>query len=201
MESLRLLLVILMSQLEVRAPDQEIATDHAQVLSNLLNEVQMLHGKTLSGSRKVKNPGSSRNFDLGDQSDASLIHGIWRSSRWEAWIPQSNLDVNQNLKFPNHQQLHKSTPPRATTATLEMTEGSENQIALTAQALESWGNKRVSCAKTQNGSWFSQVYEQHPNYVVWISARAATASVAMQDFIMYAQGREALERRALRANA
>eukprot|EP00435_Cladocopium_sp_Y103_P010502 s4711_g2.t1 len=59
MESLRLLLVILMSQLEVRAPDQEIATDHAQVLSNLLNEVQsqkgrieqpskMLQGRTLS---------------------------------------------------------------------------------------------------------------------------------------------------------
>jgi hypothetical protein len=218
MESLRLLLVILMSQLEVRAPDQEIATDHAQVLSNLLNEVQsqkgrieqlskMLQGKTLSGSpRRTKSNGSSRNFEIGDQSDAS-----WDLEELEmgsmGLIPTTNMNMNMNqptahrLKMPKQSTTAQSSPPRATAAAQGANDVPESQIALTAQALESWGNKRVSWGKTHNGSRFSEVYEQHANYVAWISARSATANVAMQDFIMYAQAREALEHRALRASA
>eukprot|EP00435_Cladocopium_sp_Y103_P043012 s379_g12.t1 len=46
---------------------------------------------------------------------------------------------------------------------------SENQLALTAQALESWGNKRASWGKTHNGRRFTEIYEEHASYVDWIS--------------------------------
>eukprot|EP00435_Cladocopium_sp_Y103_P018863 s1565_g4.t1 len=219
MESLRLLLVILMSQLEVRAPEQEIALDHAQVLSSLLNEVQsqkdrieqlsrMLQGRTLSGSpRKAKVPGSNRNFDLGDLSDQS-----WDLEEME---PEAVMEPNVNQRGasrPASTTTTTSARPKiskpATAATspsvnppmnLNAIPTQESTIALTAQALEGWGNKRVSWGKTHNGSRFAEVYEGFPSYVSWISARANSANAAMQDFIMYAQAREALERQALRA--
>ena len=218
MESLRLLLVILMSQLEVRAPDQEIATDHAQVLTSLLSEVQnqknrieqmskMLQGRTLSGSpRKHKAAGSTRAFDIGDLSDES----------WDLEEPnldkvtQQSLEMNSNVTSASSNRTSGNRPPlqvshpapRPSTPAIEIMHSTqENQIALTAQALESWGNKRASWGKTHNGTRYAEIYEQYPSYVTWIRARAGTANAAMQDFIMYIQARESLERQALRGNA
>ena len=74
----------------------------------------------------------------------------------------------------------------------------EGQLALTAQALESWGNKRVSWGKTHNGRRFTEVYEEHQSYVDWVSARAKNATPAMQDFIAYCQARSDMEKQALR---
>ena len=122
-------------------------------------------------------------------------------------MPTTNMNVNlhqstaHRQKMPKQSTVVQSSPQRTTAAATGANDVPESQIALTAQALESWGSKRVSWGKTHNGSRFSEVYEQHPNYVAWISARSATANVAMQDFIMYAQAREALEHRVLRASA
>lgn len=81
-----------------------------------------------------------------------------------------------------------------------MSTPSNQQLALTAQALELWGNKRVSWGKKHPGSRFAEVYESDPDYLPWVTARAKTANAAMLDFIGYIQARQSLEAQAIPQN-
>ena len=201
-----MLLVILMSQLEVRAPDQEIAPDNAQILSNLLQEVQSQKGRIeqltgMLGSPKrqyPRNPGM--HFEIGSQSARS-------DASWD--LEEPNSDLIPPPRMPMHAMSNPRTAPqipsRAASSAARAIPKREpapsvlqnDQVAITAQALESWGNKRVSWGKTHNGSRYAEVYEQFPDYLTWITARANSANAAMQDFIMYIQARESLEHQAL----
>ena len=105
-------------------------------------------------------------------------------------------------KSPPRKSPQHVTPTTTTTSTQIQVRPNEsyqgNQLALTAQAVESWGNKRVSWGRTHNGKRFAEVYEDYQSYVEWISARARNATPAMQDFITYCQARSDMEKQALR---
>ena len=125
-------------------------------------------------------------------------------------VIQQNLEMNANVTSTSSNRTSGTRPKmqvnypmsRTNPPAIEiMPSPQENQIALTAQALESWGKKRASWGKTHNGTRYAEIYEQYPSYVTWIRARAGTANAAMQDFIMYIQARESLEHQALRGNA
>ena len=199
MESLRMLLIILMNQIEVKAPDSVISEHHASSLLNLLDHVNAQKEKIEELStmlQETRSPKKTRAYpgaqppNRGDQSDQS----------WE--LEEEEEMIAAGIASPPRVNLPRSTPAAAAKSgqrnANEQSHSQENQLALTAQAIESWGNKRVSWGKTHSGKRFATVYEEFPPYVEWIKARAATANPAMQDFITYAQAREDMEHQALK---
>ena len=107
-----------------------------------------------------------------------------------------------SLTPPTKMVTQKSTAasviPRSNAPRTTQVETNSSQLALTAQALESWGNKRVSWGRTHTGKRFAEIYEEQASYVDWITARARTATPAMQDFITYCQARQDMESQAVR---
>ena len=189
MESLRVLLMILFNQIEIKSPDQVISEQHARSLELLLDQVNSQKERVEELSKILqenqsprKDPRGFKPRNRGDQSDHS----------WE-------LEEEEEMLAAMQPSPPRTTKTRAgtSTATVPPANSNENQLALTAQAIESWGNKRVSWGKTHNGKRFMAVYEEYPQYVEWIKARANTATAAMQDFITYARAREDMEHRAL----
>ena len=75
-----------------------------------------------------------------------------------------------------------------------------NQIALTQQALHSWGQKVINWGKKHPGKTFQTVYETDNSYVRWVLARMGNMNEEMEDFGNYALTRQRLEAAALNAN-
>ena len=80
MEHLRMLLIILMNQIEVKAPDQEISDHHANSLQSLLEHVNNQKDKIeelakalkeVKSPRKCRGPTGSTPREHGDLSDYS----------------------------------------------------------------------------------------------------------------------------------
>eukprot|EP00435_Cladocopium_sp_Y103_P026438 s424_g6.t1 len=201
MESLRMLLIILMNQIEVKAPDQEISANHANSLQSLLEHVntQKQRIEELSqiikenrSPKKTRGPAGPMQSENGDLSDHS-----WELEEEEELIAAAAAPKSPPKRSqPRSSAAPATYPNNASRPTTESVSGT--QLALTAQALESWGNKRVSWGRTHNGKRYTEVYEEHGSYVDWIKARAKNATPAMQDFITYAQAREDMEHQAVR---
>jgi hypothetical protein len=197
MESLRMLLIILMNQIEVKAPDQEISDHHASSLQSLLEHVNNQKEKieelakalkTVQSPRKSRGNNGPKPSEPGDLSDFS----------WEL----EEEELMASMTIPSKRTAPRMTPTNVTLRNQVpqpvQVQTNENQLALTAQAVESWGNKRVSWGKTHNGKRFAEVYEESNSYVDWITARAKNATPAMQDFITYCRAREDMENQAVR---
>lgn len=84
-------------------------------------------------------------------------------------------------------------PAPSTPATVPAAPMAGTQLVHTAQALESWGCKRISWGKKHSSKQYREVYEIDPGYVEWIRARASTLTPAMADFLTYCQAREGVE--------
>lgn len=197
MESLRMLLIILMNQIEVKAPDQEITVQHATSLQALLANVNAQKDRIEELSQVLKEARSPKRPSSRAGPSPSEI-GALSDHSWE-------LEEEEEIKAATRTPPKKSQPRAQGAATMSNLNHNlipennrEGQLALTAQALESWGNKRVSWGKTHNGRRFTEVYEEHQSYVDWISARAKNATPAMQDFITYSQARSDMEKQAMR---
>ena len=200
MESLWMLLIILFNQIEIKAPDQVISEHHASSLQNLLEQVNVQKDRIEELSKILQDNRSPRKTRVspgtkppsrGDLSDHS-----WELEEEEMMLTNANA---LPASPPTRTSTRIPVTATATTKPIRLTPENqqENQLALTAQAIESWGSKRVSWGKTHNGKRFMTVYEEFPQYVDWITARASTANAAMQDFITYSQARNDMEHQAL----
>jgi hypothetical protein len=197
MESLRMLLIILMNQIEVKAPDQEITVQHATSLQSLLANVNAQKDRIEELSQILKENRSPKRTSSRAGPSPSEI-GVLSDHSWE-------LEEEEEIRAATRTPPKKSQPRSQGASTMSHLNHNlipennrEGQLALTAQALESWGNKRVSWGKTHNGRRFTEVYEEHQSYVDWVRARAKNATPAMQDFITYCQARSDMEKQALR---
>ena len=197
MESLRMLLIILMNQIEVKAPDQEISDHHANSLQSLLEHVcnqkekieELAEAlKAIKSPRKSRGNGGPKPSEPGDLSDFS-----WELEEEELMASMTIPSKRTAPRVMPTNVTHRNQVPLPVPV-----QTNENQLALTAQAVESWGNKRISWGKTRNGKRFAEVYEENNSYVDWITARAKNATPAMQDFITYCRAREDMESQAVR---
>jgi len=76
-----------------------------------------------------------------------------------------------------------------------------HQVALTQQALTSWGQKKVTWGKKHPGKTYQVVYDGDQGYVKWVMARLGNLSEDVEDFANYAVTRQRLEMAAMNVNS
>ena len=150
MESLRMLLIILMNQIEVKAPDQEITVQHATSLQSLLANVNAQKDRIEEPSQILKENRSPKRTSSRAGPSPSEI-GVLSDHSWE-------LEEEEEIRAATRTPPKKSQPRSQGASTMSHLNHNlipennrEGQLALTAQALESWGNKRVSWGKHTMG--------------------------------------------------
>lgn len=242
MESLKLLLVVLMSLIEIRNPEQEVPQETANNVVQLLTEVRTQRGHIEEIARILNDRESQRSQPAPVMSPirqpgvpTQLIMSHMEQEEWELEFSQVSEDqvtteaagiLNRPLPGLHHgvpstspttsrtsmaasRQVIPQVSSRPVSAPMTVpfnppaampntspVDPQNSQIAMTSQALELWGNKRVSWGKKHPGARFAQVYEEDGDYLTWIMARSRNATPQMQDFIMYINARRALEQQA-----
>ncbi len=165
-ESLKFLLVILMSQLEAVDPERAVLDDQAQAIQRLNNEVMSQRNRIEEIAHLLRQPGSpSRSeFNLStalisdDESEHVDLAGLPMAetsppTRTPATVTSQRAAptramVNPSVPAPSNPANYPaptSTTPTAVVAAATTMPGT--QLVHTAQALESWGNKRISWGK------------------------------------------------------
>lgn len=201
--------VILMSQLEVLDSDRAVPDDQAQAIQRLNNEVISQRNRIEEIARLLRQPGSPSRFDLNLSttlnSDDEFEHvDLAGLPTGETSPPRRSRATGTSLRVntsrtQTSQPVVTSTPATypvpapSTPATVPAPPMAGTQLVHTAQALESWGCKRISWGKKHISKQYREVYEIDPGYVEWIRARASTLTPAMSDFLMYCQAREGVE--------
>eukprot|EP00434_Breviolum_minutum_P028835 symbB.v1.2.025504.t1/scaffold2452.1/size150514/5 len=189
--------------------DRAVPDDQAQAIQRLNNEVISQRNRIEEIARLLRQPGSPSRFDLNLSttlnSDDEFEHvDLAGLPMGETSPPRRSRATGTSLRVntsrtQTSQPVVTSTPATypvpapSTPATVPAAPMAGTQLVHTAQALESWGCKRISWGKKHISKQYREVYEIDPGYVEWIRARASTLTPAMSDFLMYCQAREGVE--------
>eukprot|EP00434_Breviolum_minutum_P001860 symbB.v1.2.001649.t1/scaffold86.1/size363240/8 len=188
--------------------DRAVPDDQAQAIQRLNNEVISQRNRIEEIARLLRQPGSPSRFDLNLSttlnSDDEFEHvDLAGLPMGETSPPRRSRATGTSLRVntsrtQTSQPVVTSTPaaypaPAPSTPAIPAAPMAGTQLVHTAQALESWGCKRISWGKKHVSKQYREVYEIDPGYVEWIRARASTLTPAMSDFLTYCQAREGVE--------
>eukprot|EP00435_Cladocopium_sp_Y103_P045782 s902_g13.t1 len=182
-----------------QSPRSGDLAQHANSLQALLENVNAQKDRIEELSRILQeNRSPPRNRP--SRGQRASVPGDLSDHSWEMEEEEEMIRANTRSPPTRTTRSYPAAAPATTGTTTSQPERTPNELALTSQALEMWGSKRVSWGKTHNGKRFNETYENHASHVDWIIARVNTATPAMQDFITYAKARQEMERPAQMPN-
>ena len=198
MESLKALLFLLVSLVEIHNTTQPVPQERSDEMMQLLSEVRSQKSKIDEISSMLRNSPSPRRggfqaVDLDQEWEvASQVTSVAPTPPAPPRAPSraakgSTTMTNQPPAVI--QQISPSTPQTPQSVVQQ-----EHQIVAVNTDLVTCGQKCICWGRKWPGTWLQEVYVADPNYVQWIADR--TNSPPMRDFHMYCQCRRRVESQA-----
>eukprot|EP00435_Cladocopium_sp_Y103_P059980 s1270_g21.t1 len=218
MESLRVLFYMLFTLTKALQPNEEMPEQDVTPIQRLIHEVKCQRQKISELGELITKqnlgPQARSSGPTLESPMPSIVSDAWEMAEMEEEFGQSaSAGVAPNTSRPvastkvpmlnmkiagipvAHQPPKPSGPAQPPPAT--QTTG---QIALTHQALESWGRKQVSWGRKHQGKNYEWVYNNDQGYIKWMLARMGNLGDDAEDFCNYSITRQRLESAAMNAN-
>jgi hypothetical protein len=227
MESLRILFFMIFALTKAINPGENVPDHEVNPIHQLVQEVrvqrqkiselgQIITNKMMDPHSRSSGPQSpdttvgSEVWELMEEEE--LQHSAMGLNKSGSVVPgtsQVPMMIPQTMPMPS--PVVPKTPtktagiplagrqPQSSAAASMPGVNANSQVALTQQALDNWGQKKITWGKKHPGKTFVQVYEEDANYVKWVLARIGSLGEEIEDFANYAVTRQRLEVAAMNA--
>ena len=206
MESLKVLLLLLVSLAEVHATPQPVPEDQSNHLPQLMSEVQSQRYRIEEISqvlRQQRAPSTPTNRVLRNHVPSEVdSEQEWEVASMPPSTPQPTRIPHRRVspapagylqdRVTHHLESQAAASGLVSPLTIPEPAPSVAVVAVNPN-IETWGQKCIRWGKKWAGVRYQEVYEQDQGYVAWIAARSRTLTAPMKDFHFYCTNRQRLE--------